>query len=71
MILGISDLRPALTGGAVKYLLVVCAAVGMVSLYLLATASANTALFAQHYPLLLGLNGGLAVCLAVLLGYQL
>ena len=71
MTLGISSIRPGLSGGAVKYLLVVCAVVGMVTLYLLATASANTALFAQHYPLLLGLNGGLAVCLAVLLGYQL
>jgi nitrogen fixation/metabolism regulation signal transduction histidine kinase len=64
-------LRPALTSGAVKYLLIVCAVVGAVTLYLLATASANTALFAQHYPLLLALNGGLAVCLALLLGYQL
>ena len=71
MTLGISSMRPGLSGSAVRYLLVVCAMVGTVTLYLLATASANTALFAQHYPLLLGLNGGLAVCLAVLLGYQL
>ncbi len=69
--LGLSGMRPALTSGAVKYLLIVCAVVGAVTLYLLATASANTALFAQHYPLLLALNGGLAVCLAALLGYQL
>ena len=48
-----------------------CAVVGAVTLYLLATASANTALFAQHYPMLLALNGGLAVCLTALLGYQL
>lgn len=67
----ISGERLALTSGAVKYLLIVCAVVGAVTLYLLATASANTALFAQHYPLLLALNGGLAVCLAFLLGYQL
>ena len=67
----ISGLRLALTSGAVKYLLIVCAVAGAVTLYLLATASANTALFAQHYPLLLALNGGLAVCLAFLLGYQL
>ena len=69
--LGLSGMRPALTSGAVKYLLIVCAVVGAVTLYLLATASANTALFAQHYPVLLALNGGLAVCLALLLGYQL
>ena len=68
---GVTDLRGALRSGAVKYLLIVCAVVGAVTLYLLATASANTALFAQHYPVLLGLNGGLAVCLAALLGYQL
>src|SRR3990172_5678047 len=66
-----TGLHPALKSGAVKYLLIVCAVVGAVTLYLLATASANTALFAQHYPLLLALNGGLAVCLALLLGYQL
>ena len=45
----ISGLRLALTSGAVKYLLIVCAVAGAVTLYLLATASANTALFAQHY----------------------
>src|SRR5439155_18102939 len=61
-----SALRPALTSAVVKYLLIVCAVVGAVTLYLLATASANTALFAQHYPELLALNGGLAVCLALL-----
>ena len=45
-----SAIRPALTSAVVKYLLIVCAVVGAVTLYLLATASANTALFAQHYP---------------------
>ena len=64
-------LRPVLKSGAVKYLLLVCAAIGAVTLYLLATASSNTALFAQHYPLLLALNGGLAACLAMLLAFQL
>ena len=71
MMLDMADIRPVLKSGAVKYLLILCAVVGAVTLYLLATASANTALFAQHYPLLLALNGGLAVCLALLLGYQL
>jgi nitrogen fixation/metabolism regulation signal transduction histidine kinase len=66
-----SAIRPALTSAVVKYLLIVCAVVGAVTLYLLATASANTALFAQHYPELLALNGGLAVCLALLVAYQL
>ncbi len=66
-----SGLRLVQKRGAVTYLLIVCAVVGAVTLYLLATASANTALFAQHYPALLALNGGLAVCLAILVGYQL
>ena len=66
-----TGLHPALKSSAVKYLLIVCAVVGAVTLYLLATASANTSRFAQHLPLLLALNGGLAVCLALLLGYQL
>lgn len=71
MMLEMPGLHPVLKRGAVKYLLLVCAVVGAVTLYLLATASANTALFAQHYPLLLALNGALAACLALLLAYQL
>ena len=69
----IAKFRPAfrLKHGAVTYLLVLCVVVGAATLYLLATATANTALFAQHYPLLLALNGGLAACLTALLGYQL
>ncbi len=71
MSLDMAGIRLTFGSSAVKYLLIVCAVVGAVTLYLLATASANTALFAQHYPLLLALNGGLAVCLTALLGYQL
>ena len=41
------------------------------SLFLLATATANTALFAQRYDLLLVLNGALVVLLMLLVGYQL
>ena len=71
MSLDMAGIRLPFGSSAVKYLLIVCAVVGAVTLYLLATASANTALFAQHYPMLLALNGGLAVCLTALLGYQL
>ena len=67
----LAALRPVLKNSAVTYLLVVCVVVGAITHYLLATATANTALFAQQYPLLLALNGGLAACLAALLGYQL
>lgn len=54
-----------------KYILYLCVALGGVALYLLSKASANTAAFSQHYTLLLGLNGVLAVCLLALIGYQL
>src|SRR4029078_12165394 len=70
MSLDMAGIRLTFGSSAVKYLLIVCAVVGAVTLYLLATASANTALFAQHYPMLLALNGGLAVCLSALFGYQ-
>ncbi len=54
-----------------KILLVVAAAFGAILLFLLATASANTALFARHYPWLIGLNIVVALSLASLVGWQL
>ncbi len=51
--------------------LIVAAAVAGISLFLLASASANTDLFAGAYPYLLGLNGMVAVALAGLVGVQL
>jgi nitrogen fixation/metabolism regulation signal transduction histidine kinase len=54
-----------------RYVLVACMALAAVTLFLLATAAANTALFAERYPLLLALNGGIAVVLAALVSYQL
>lgn len=62
---------PLLAGRSTKLLLFLMALAGAVLVYLLSTASANTALFAQEYPLLLGLNGLLATALLALLGYQL
>ena len=53
------------------YALIVSAALGGIFLFLLAVASANTTLFAQHYPLLLILNGIVAVALVVVVGVQL
>jgi len=49
----------------------VIAALGAVLLFLLASASANTALFAANYPWLLAINGVAAVALLVLVGLQL
>jgi nitrogen fixation/metabolism regulation signal transduction histidine kinase len=55
----------------VTLLLLLGAALAGVLLFLLATASGNTTLFAQHYPLLLGLNAALAALLAALLAWQI
>ena len=53
------------------YALIIGAGLGTVLLFLLAAASANTSLFAEHYPLLLGLNVVVAVALLGLVIYQL
>jgi len=51
--------------------LAVIAALGAVLLFLLATASANTALFARNLPLLIGVNGVAAAALLGLVSLQL
>ena len=56
---------------AIRYVLLGCAGLGAIFLFLLATASANTALFARSYNLLLVLNGAMVVLLMALVGYQL
>lgn len=62
---------PGRSSSAVSYLIVVSASLGAVALFLLATASANTTLFAEHYSLLLLLNGGIALMLAAIVLFQL
>jgi nitrogen fixation/metabolism regulation signal transduction histidine kinase len=54
-----------------KLLIILGAALAGVLLFLLATASGNTTQFAQHYPLLLGLNAALAALLAALVAWQI
>jgi nitrogen fixation/metabolism regulation signal transduction histidine kinase len=51
--------------------LAVFAALGAIMLFLLASASANTALFAEHYSWLLAINGVAAAALLVLVALQL
>jgi len=51
--------------------LAVIAALGAILLFLLASASANTALFAANYTWLLAINGIAALALLVLVGLQL
>src|SRR2546426_9611396 len=53
------------------YVLVGSAALGGILLFLLAAATANSPLFAEHYPLLLGLNAAIALALLGLVAYQL
>jgi nitrogen fixation/metabolism regulation signal transduction histidine kinase len=53
------------------YVLVASAALGGILLFLLASATANSPLFAEHYPLLLGLNAVIALALLGLVAYQL
>jgi two-component system, NtrC family, nitrogen regulation sensor histidine kinase NtrY len=55
----------------IRYVLLGCAGLGAIFLFLLATASANTELFARSYNLLLILNGTIVALLMVLVGYQL
>ena len=54
-----------------RLLIILGAALAGVLLFLLATASGNTTVFAQHYPLLLGLNAALAGLLAALVAWQI
>lgn len=54
-----------------KYLIIVSGIIGVVLLYLLSSASANTDLFSRNYYTLLTLAGLLALSLSALIGYQL
>jgi nitrogen fixation/metabolism regulation signal transduction histidine kinase len=71
MISGVADFRALLQRHAARYVLGLCSALAALMLYLLAAASANTDLFAKDYPVLLLLGGVLALCLVLLIGYQL
>ena len=53
------------------YVLIASAALGGILLFLLAAATANSPLFAEHYPLLLVLNAVIALALLGLVVYQL
>jgi nitrogen fixation/metabolism regulation signal transduction histidine kinase len=55
----------------IRWLLLVLACLGAISLFLLATASANTEFLARRYDLLVVLNGALVALLMGLVGYQL
>ena len=54
-----------------KVLLILAAAAGAILVFLLTSASANTALLSGYYPWLLGANALIAVAMASLVGIQL
>jgi PAS domain S-box-containing protein len=54
-----------------KYLIIICGLVGATLLYLLTSASENTALFSHNYSSLLLVTGVLALALCALVGFQL
>jgi len=63
-------MRSALSSAAVRYALILCVGLGAIALFLVATSSADPALFAARYPLLLVLNGAVALLLTALVVYQ-
>ena len=54
-----------------RYAVIICVGLGAVALYLLSTATANTTMFAEHYPTLLFVNGALVLVLGSLVVFQL
>jgi len=54
-----------------RILIIVIAALAAVLLFLLTSASANTALFARHFPLLIALNGAAVIVLLGIVLFQL
>ena len=60
-----------LTTGRVRWVLLAAASLSAIALFLLATASANTALFARGYDTLLVLNGVLVGVLILIVAWQI
>ncbi len=62
--------KPTLSAAVVRYVLILCVSLVAVALFLLAASSADPASFAERYPLLLALNGAVALLLTALVAYQ-
>jgi len=69
--LEVRPLNRVLAPHRIRYVVLGCAVLGTVFLFLLATASANTSLFAGNYTLLVVLNLTLVAVLMALVAYQL
>ncbi len=65
-----APVKPALSAAMVRYVLILCVSLVAVALFLLAASSANPVSFAERYPLLLALNGAVALLLTALVAYQ-
>ena len=63
--------KKSLTTRGMRYLVALALGLGGLMLYLLSTASANTTLFAEDLPILLGFGVALVVVLMLMVGYQL
>jgi nitrogen fixation/metabolism regulation signal transduction histidine kinase len=64
-------MSPILSSRVLRWALLIAASLSAVALFLLATASANTSLFAQSYDLLLVGNGVLVAILILIVAWQL
>jgi nitrogen fixation/metabolism regulation signal transduction histidine kinase len=64
-------LSPILSSRYLRWALLIAASLSAIALFLLATASANTSLFAQSYDVLLVGNGVLVAILIGIVGWQL
>ena len=71
MKLAVPQIGLALASPVVRYLAILCVGLVAIALFLVASSSTNPALFAERYPLLLGLNTGIASLLTALVIYQL
>ncbi|HKA44886.1 MAG TPA: ATP-binding protein [Burkholderiales bacterium] len=71
MKLAVPSIRTALSSRVVRYLAILCVGLVTIALFLVASSSRDPALFAERYPLLLGLNGAVAFMLTTLVVYQL
>jgi nitrogen fixation/metabolism regulation signal transduction histidine kinase len=63
--------NPPRSSAVMRYLLLLCVGLGVVATFLLASVSANTALFSAYYAPLLGVNLVIALLLAGMVTYQL
>ena len=70
MKLSVPPIQAALASPVLRYLAILCVGLVAIALFLVASSSTSPALFAERYPLLLALNGAVAVVLISLVVFQ-